>query len=95
MGGPCHLNRPPQKKMGDQGRVPPRVQILSFSCSFLQKKYKIIGEHIHFKSWHPLRKILDPPLKGRFKVSCTPPGSYPADGPTTVSVVLKVTFKSG
>ena len=34
------------------------VQILSFSCSFLQK----IGYYTHFVSWRPVKKIVDPPL---------------------------------
>ena len=39
---------------------PPGVQILSFSCSFRQKKLK---NKSTFGSWrNPLRKILDPPL---------------------------------
>ena len=41
------------------GRVPPGVQILSFSCSFLQKNWKIIAL---LGVGAPLRKILDPPL---------------------------------
>ena len=44
---------------GREGRPP--VQILSFSCSFQQKK---INKHTHFGSWRspPPGKILDPPL---------------------------------
>ena len=39
--------------------APPGVQILSFSCSFWQKIYKIIPI---WELAHPLGKILDPPL---------------------------------
>ena len=46
---------------GRQERAPPLgVQILSFSCSFRQKKLK---NNSTFGSWRtPLGKILDPPL---------------------------------
>ena len=30
-----------------------RVQVLSFSCSYREKNYKIIGQHTHFGIWFP------------------------------------------
>ena len=48
---------------GELGMRNPRVQILSFSCSFWQRICKIIDKHILFRSRRPLWKTLEPPLQ--------------------------------
>ena len=43
--------------------TPPSVQFLSFSCSFRQKSWQIIGICPKLRGWRlPFWEILDPPL---------------------------------
>ena len=47
---------------GTRNVYPPLGKIISFSCSFQQKCYKIIGWRTLLRSWCPW-EILDPPLQ--------------------------------
>ena len=48
----------------------PSVQFLAFECSFRQQSCAIIGFCPKLSGWHPLWKILDPPLSGVIVILC-------------------------